>query len=446
MTVAYKPHPYQAYATRRIVESEKVALFLDMGLGKTVATLTAIQELKEKGLNRALVIAPLRVAKYTWPEELAKWNHLDMTMSVAVGSLKDRVAALKRKADIYVINRENVPWLVDVLKGRWPFDLTVIDESSSFKNPQAKRFKALRSVHGAMERLVLLTGTPAPNGYMDLWPQIYLLDSGQRLGRTLTAYREHFFVPGRRNGHIVYDWVLKDGADEGIETAISDICVSMTAEDWLDLPERVDNMVRVDLPTEARLTYDRLKKDMLDRLDGEVVTAANAAVLSNKLLQVASGAVYSEDGNVVEVHEAKLDALAELAESGQPMLVFYAYRHDLDRLRKRFPKAKTIDEPGALERWNKGQLDMLLLHPASAGHGLNLQSGGHIVVWFSLTWSLELYQQANARLHRQGQQHGVIVHHLIARGTMDERVLKALEQKEMGQDALIDAVKAELEG
>lgn len=443
----YEPHAYQEYATQRIIDTPKVGLFLDMGLGKTVSTLTAVEELINDrfAVRKCLVIAPLRVAKMTWTDEAAKWDHLHLRISRVLGSETERKRALSTDADVYTINRENVPWLVKLYGRRWPFDMVVVDESSSFKNHRAKRFRALRQVLGLIDRLVLLTGTPSPRSLMDLWAQMYLLDQGARLGKTIGAYRDAYFKPGKHNGYVVYDWILRDGADEVIYRHIGDICVSMTADDWLTLPERVTNRVEVELPPAARRTYDRLLRDFVAEIDGNEVTAANAAVLTGKLLQVANGAVYDEDGAVREVHRAKLDALAEIREEcNEPMIVFYWFQHDAERLQKAFPDARFLETEADLAAWNRGEVPMLLLHPASAGHGLNLQDGGHVIVWYGLTWSLELYQQANARLYRQGQTKPVIVHHLVAKNTMDGRVLNALAGKSTGQDALIAAVKAEI--
>lgn len=443
----YEAHAYQEYATQRIIDTPKVGLFLDMGLGKTVSTLTAVEELIHDrfAVRKCLVIAPLRVAKMTWTDEAAKWDHLHLRISRVLGSEAERKRALSTNADVYTINRENVPWLVKLYGRRWPFDMVVVDESSSFKNHRAKRFRALRQVLGLIDRLVLLTGTPSPRSLMDLWAQMYLLDQGARLGKTIGAYRDAYFKPGKRNGYVVYDWILRDGADEAIYRHIGDVCVSMTADDWLTLPERVINRVEVELPPAARRAYDRLLRDFVAEIDGNEVTAANAAVLTGKLLQVANGAVYDEDGAVREVHRAKLDALAEIREEcNEPMIVFYWYQHDAERLQKAFPDARFLETEADLAAWNRGEIPMLLLHPASAGHGLNLQEGGHVIVWYGLTWSLELYQQANARLYRQGQTKPVIVHHLVAKNTMDGRVLNALAGKSTGQDALIAAVKAEI--
>lgn len=445
----YKPHQYQEYATTKIIELPAVGLLLEMGLGKTVATLTAVSELMHDyfEVEKVLVIAPLRVAEDTWTREAAKWDHLTyLRISKVLGSREQRVRALEVPAHIYVINRENIPWLVEHLGKSWPFDMVVIDELSSFKSPKARRFRALRKVRPLVKRIVGLTGTPAPNGLIDLWAEIYLLDRGERLGPTITGYRERYFNPGRRNQNVIFEWVPKPEAEAAIHAKLADICVSMKSEDWLELPDRIDNVVPVQLPAKARDEYTQLERDRLIPLADADVVAAEAAVLANKLLQVANGAVYDEEHGVHEVHEAKLDALEDLVEAanGNPVLVFYAYRHDLARIQRRFPEARQLDKPEDIAAWNAGEIPLLLAHPASAGHGLNLQAGGHIVVWFGLTWSLELYQQANARLHRQGQEHAVIVHHIIAEDTLDEQVMKVLSSKAASQNALMEAVKARI--
>lgn len=444
----FVPHPYQEYAIKRILDTPHIGLFLDMGLGKTVSALTAVDKLINDRfeVRRVLVIAPLRVAKLTWAAEVDKWDHLSLKVTKVLGGESKRLQALAENADIYVINRENVPWLVDLYKGkRWPFDMVIIDESSSFKNPRSLRFRALRKVLPQIKRMVLLTGTPSPRSLMDLWPQLYLLDRGERLGRTLTAYRSEYFRPGKSNGFTVFEWLPNKDAQEKIHKAIGDICVSMSAADWLDIPEKMDNIIEVELPTKARKIYDTLKRDYAITIQQDDITAVNAAVLTGKLLQVANGALYHDDKTYTEIHKAKIDALKELAESATtPVIVFYWLKSDLERLKKEFPKARTLEDEKDLADWNSGKIDMLLLHPSSAGHGLNLQAGGHTIIWFGLTWSLELYQQANARLHRQGQRSSVIVHHILAKDTMDERVLKALQEKRMGQDSLLAAVRAEI--
>ena len=418
--------------------------------GKTVISLTAINELLYNyfDVSNVLVIAPLRVAQTTWPGEVKKWDHLQhLTLSKVLGSAKERRLALNTPADIHIINRENVKWLVEECGKEWPFDMVVIDELSSFKSNKAKRFRALRKVRPRIKRIVGLTGTPAPNGLIDLWPQIYLLDQGERLGKTVTGYRNRYFNPGRRNGYVVYDWVLKPGAEEAIYEKLDDICVSMKSEDWLQMPERIDREVVVRIPEAARARYDQLERDLLLPYEGGDVTADNAAVLSNKLLQMANGAVYDENGAIREIHQAKLEALDDILEAanGQPVLVFYNYQHDRDRILKHIPTARVLDTEDDIEKWNQGEIPVMLAHPASAGHGLNLQAGGSVIVWFGLTWSLELYQQANARLYRQGQNKSVIIHHLVAEGTIDEDVMRALEHKDTGQEALLAAVKARIE-
>ena len=446
----YNPHTYQEYATNKIINQDAAGLFLEMGLGKTVATLTAIEQLLYDQFEscKVLVIAPLRVAQTTWPAEARKWDHLNhLRISLVLGTAKQRQAALQAWADIYIINRENVEWLVNEYGRDWPFDMVVIDELSSFKSSKAHRFRALRKVRPMIKRIVGLTGTPAPNGLIDLWPQVYLLDQGEHLGKTVTGYRDRYFEPGRRNRTVIFTWDPKPGAEAAIYKKLEDLCVSMSAEDWLDMPEKIDVEVKVQLPEPARQAYLQLERDLiLPFIDGDV-TADTRAILSNKLLQLANGAVYDEGRKVWGLHEGKLDALEDLVEAanGQPVLVFYAYKHDLDRIQKRLPSARELQTEKDIEDWNTGKAPIMLAHPASAGHGLNLQDGGHIIIWFGLTWSLELYQQANARLHRQGQQQRVIVHHLIAEGTIDEDVMKALAGKDSTQAALMEAIKARIE-
>lgn len=419
-------------------------------MSKSVITLTALWNLLLDSFDacRVLVVAPKRVAEDTWPREIQKWEHLHgLTFSLVLGSEKERRAALSRQAMIYIINRENVSWLVE--NHRWDFDTLVIDELSSFKSSKAQRFRALKKVRPMCSRVIGLTGTPAPNTLIDLWPQIYLLDMGQRLGRFITHYRERFFVPDKRNREIVYSYKLREGAEQKIYDLIGDICISMKAADHLRMPELVFNRVEVHLNPRERKLYDTLKKDMVLTLrDGEV-DAMNAASLSGKLLQLANGAVYSADGKALPIHSRKLDALEDLVEAanGKPVLVAYWYKHDLQRIRERFPDSRVIDTPKDISDWNAGKIAIGLLHPASGGHGLNLQDGGSTVVWYGMTWSLELYQQLNARLWRQGQKNSiVIIHHIITVGTHDEDVLRALERKDMGQAALINAVKAQLGG
>ena len=394
------------------------------------------------------MIAPLSVAEKTWTDEIDKWDHLKhLTFSKILGSRKQREEALMKKADVFLINRENVEWLVEHYKQRWPFKTVIIDESSSFKSPQAKRFKALRKVRPKIERLVELTGTPAPNNLMDLWPQIYLLDQGERLGKTITQYRNTYFTPGQKNGHIVYSWRLLPGAEKAIHEKISDLCVSMKAKDYLKLPPRTDNTVDVELSPKSWRKYKELEREYVLELAESDVVASNAAVLSGKLSQLASGCIYDENGDAIEIHHEKLDALERIIEDaqGQPILIFYRFRHEAERIEKRFKQVKRLDvAAGDVKKWNDGNIPLLLAHPKSAGHGLNLQHGGHIIVWFGIDWPLELYQQANARLDRQGQTEPVIIHHLIAKGTIDEDVMKSLANKEVGQEALMAAVKARI--
>ncbi|WP_066895695.1 SNF2-related protein [Clostridium nigeriense] len=449
----FKPWNYQQYSINHIIDHKASGLFLDMGMGKTVSTLTAIDNLIFLGeVNKVLVIAPLRVAEDTWSTEVEKWDHLKhLKISKILGTKKQREEALMKNADIYVTNRENVDWLVNECFDSWIWDMVVIDELSSFKSSKAKRFRALKKVRPYFKRIVGLTGTPAPNSLIDLWPQIYLLDGGQRLGKTITGFKDRYFNPGRRNGYVVYNWDLKEGAEEAIQNKISDICISMKADDYLDLPERIDNKVEISLSKKALETYKTLEKDLIIELGEEDITAANAAVLTNKLLQISNGAIYSESKEVVNIHDEKLEKLEEIIDisNGKSVLVFYNFKHDYNRISEMLNKKKvsyqTLNDSEDIKKWNEGEIQVALLHPASAGHGLNLQYGGNIIVWFGLTWSLELYQQANARLHRQGQKETVIIHHLIAKGTVDEDVMNALANKEINQNMLLEAVKARLE-
>lgn len=444
----YEAHDYQKRATDLVIRLPRVGLFLDMGLGKTVITLTAIWELMYDRfeVQKVLVIAPKRVAEDTWSREHAKWDHLkDLRISKVLGSPAQRRKALEADADIYVIGRDNVVWLVEyylALKKGWPFDMVVIDELSSFKNPQAKRFRALRKAMPYTARVVGLTGTPSPNGLMDLWAEIYLLDRGQRLGDTLGAYRDRYFKPGARNGYVVYKWEPLKGSREKIQSAISDICVSMSASDYLQLPKRIDNVIPVQLSPAELALYDRMEQEQLLQIEDEDIVALNAAAVMTKLLQIANGSVYADDGTVVRIHQAKLEALAEIVDtSSTPVLVFYSYRHDLAAIQQAIPGARQLTGPEDIADWNAGRIQVLLAHPASVGYGLNLQEGGHTIVWYGLTWSLELYQQANARLYRQGQEKPVIIHHLIAAGTVDEQVMEALQNKDTSQAALLAALK-----
>ena len=445
----YKPHNYQQFATDFILNQSICCLMLDMGLGKTVITLTALWQLALDSfdVSRVLVIAPKRVAEDTWPKELAKWEHLSgLTSSLVLGSAAERKAALQRKAFLYIINRENVAWLVK--NHYWDFDMVVIDELSSFKSNKAERFKAMKKVRPMVTRIVGLTGTPAPNTLLDLWPQMYLMDMGQRLGRFIGGFRDRFFLPDKRNREIIYSYKPREGAEDAIYALISDICISMKAADYLDMPERIDNRIEVYMSPKERKLYDDFQKDMVLSIDDEELDAANAASLSNKLLQMANGAVYGEDKKVLPIHDRKLDALEDLVEAanGKPLLVAYWYKHDLQRIKARFKNARCIDTAKDIDDWNAGQIPLALIHPASAGHGLNLQDGGCTIIWFGLTWSLELYQQLNARLWRQGQKHTVVIHHIITKGTHDEDVMRALENKDTRQSALIEAVRARIGG
>jgi len=450
-------HGYQQTAVRHIIDNTHSGLLLEMGLGKTVSTLTAINKLiyEELEINAVLIIAPKRVAESVWSAEIQKWDHLKHLRIVKVlGNEKQRKAALRQPADIYTIGRDNVPWLCAQFGGsRTPFDMLVIDELSSFKNPQSVRFKALKAVQPSFSRVVGLTGTPAPNGLIDLWSQVYLLDRGARLGKFITTYRENYFRPDKRNGSITYSYKLDTDGEQQIYEKISDICMSMKAKDYLDLPERINNIVRIDMPQHIWDMYIDFEREQVMQLvseegDDKEISALNAAALSNKLLQFANGAMYDEDKKYHEVHDLKLDALEELIEAanGHPVLIAWTYRHDrdrmLERLKKYKPKELKTDED--INDWNAGKIQVMMMHPASGGHGLNLQAGGNIIIWFGNTWSLELEQQFNARLDRQGQKNAVVVNKLAVVGTMDEDVLKAQETKGNNQNRLMDAVKAKI--
>ena len=449
----YAPHNYQEHATNKILELPKVGLFLDMGLGKTVCTLTAIDVLMFDmfEISKVLIIAPKRVAEDTWDREIEKWDHLKhLKLSRVLGNVEERKAALSTDADIYITNRENTKWLIDFYreKKKWPFDMLVIDELSSFKSNKSQRFKALKVVTPLFSRVVGLTGTPTPNGYLDLWPQVYLLDRGERLGKTITGYRDRYFNPGKRNGYTVFNWDLKPEAEKNIQAKIQDICISMDAKDYLDLPERINNNVEVNLTPKAKALYEELEKEFILEIENEEITALTAASLSGKLLQMANGAVYTTEKEVVHIHDGKLLALEDIIEfNDSPILVFYNYKHDYGRLMEHFKdlNPRTLNNQQDIADWNDGKIRLLLCHPASVGHGLNIQAGGHIIVWFGLTWSLELYQQANARLDRQGQTKNVIVHHLITKGTEDESVMAAIERKDLGQTAFLESVKAKID-
>ncbi|MCW6664278.1 DEAD/DEAH box helicase [Aerococcaceae bacterium NML191219] len=443
------PHKYQQYASDFIINHTASALLLDMGLGKTVITLTAIVDLMLDcfEVSKTLIIAPLRVAKSTWPSEIEKWEHLKgLTYKVVVGTEKERLEALNQKADVYIINRENVDWLINKSGGSFKFDMVVIDELSSFKSYQSKRVKSLMKVRPLIKRIVGLTGTPSSNGLMDLWAQFRILDMGERLGRYISYYRNTYFVPDKRNGMVIYSYKPQANAEERIYKAISDITISMKASDYLELPTCVMNEVVVELSDKEMNIYQTLKKEMVVALKDKEIDAVNAASLSNKLLQMANGSIYDEDKNSHLIHDKKLDALEDLIEgaNGKPVLIAYWYQSDLKRIKERF-EVEEINTSEDIERWNQGKISIALIHPASAGHGLNLQQGGSTIIWFSMIWSLELYQQANARLYRQGQKETVIIHHILAKGTIDEDVMKALKRKDKTQTALIEAVKANLE-
>ena len=450
----YSPHDYQTYATQFVLTHPAAAVFLDCGLGKSVITLTALFDLclDSFEIRKVLVIAPLRVARDTWPSELRKWDHLKgLIWSVAVGTESERKAALRQDAFVYIINRENVQWLIEQSGLPFDYDMIVVDELSGFKSWQAKRFRSLLKVRPSVKRIVGLTGTPSSNGLMDLWAEYRLLDMGKRLGRYITHYRTRYFAPDRRNGQVVFSYKPLPGTEEQIYSAISDITISMKAADHLKMPELVLNEVSVSLSDKEREIYDAMRRELVVSLGEEEIDAVNAAALANKLSQMANGAVYGEDGRFFTIHDRKLDALEDLIEAanGKPVLVAYWFKHDLERIEERLRKLRipfsTLDDSASIERWNRGELPVALIHPASAGHGLNLQEGGSTLVWFGLTWSLELYQQTNARLWRQGQQRTVVIHHITAEGTIDERIMSALRKKEKTQTALIEAVRANLE-
>ena len=450
----YKPHEYQKYAIEFIKKNPVAAILLDMGMGKTSIVLSALNELMYDSfeVTKVLIIAPLRVARNTWSDEIKKWDHLNgIRYSIAVGTAAERLAALKADADIYIINRENIPWLIEESGLPFDYDMVVVDELSSFKNWQAKRFKALMKVRPKIRRIVGLTGTPSSNGLKDLFAEFKVLDMGERLGRFISQYRVNYFKPDRMNGPIVYTYKLLPGAEERIYDRISDITISMKAKDYLDMPELISNEYKVYLDDDERSKYEEMKDELVLQLPGGEITAANAASLSGKLSQLSNGAVYDDDGSVNTFHERKLDALEDLIESanGKPILVAYWFKHDLARITERLNKLKIVfeklDSDKSIEKWNARELQVGLIHPASAGHGLNLQSGGNVIVWFGITWSLELYQQANKRLHRQGQTERVIIHRLLVDGSVDHDVVAALEGKADTQEALMESIKARIE-
>ncbi len=445
----YEAHDYQKYVTDFILTHPIAAVFLEMGLGKSVITLTALFDLilDQFLIRKVLVIAPLRVARDTWPLEIRKWDHLSgLTYSVVVGNESERRTALMRTADIYIINRENVDWLITKSDIPFDFDMVVIDELSSFKSHQAKRFKSLLKARPSVKRIVGLTGTPSSNGLMDLWAEFRLLDLGQRLGRYISHYRAAYFMPDKRNAEVIFSYKPLPGAEDAIYQRISDVTISMKSCGYLKLPECVINEVPAVMDDKEMAVYDRFREYMVTKIKDKEIDAANAAVLSGKLLQMANGAVYDEEKVSCHIHDRKLDALEDLIEgaNGKPVLIAYWYQHDAERIRARFT-VREIKTSQDIEDWNAGKISAAIIHPASAGHGLNLQAGGSTLIWFGLTWSLELYQQTNARLHRQGQKDTVIIHHIIAKGTIDEDVMKALRKKEKTQDALINAVRANLE-
>lgn len=446
----FEPYIHQRAGIEWIVAHPACALLWGMGTGKTVTTLTAIDQILHDLMEDGpvLVIAPKRVAENTWSKETAKWEHLQhLQVSRVMGSAKQRQAALARAADLYVINRENVVWLVNYLGNQWPFSIVVVDELSSFKSTQAKRWKALRRVRGRIRRIIGLTGTPRPNGLEDLWPELYLLDQGDRLGRTLGRFRARYLVPEKMNGHIVYSYRPREGAEAEVYDKISDICMSTRKEDVLSLPGQIYEDVVLEAPAGLLRQYKQFERDkVLECLDADGdIMAGTQAALTNKLLQFANGAIYDMDGQVHELHDIKLDALEEMIEEagGDPVLVLYSYRHDADRIRQRI-ECRTLDTPADIDAWNRGEIPVALAHPASIGHGLNLQEGGHIIIWFGVPWSLELYQQSNERLNRPGQRNVCRIYHLILQGTHDERVLKALARKDTGQQAAIEALRLEI--
>lgn len=447
----YNPHEYQTFATDFIETHPVSAILLDMGLGKSVITLSAIFELclDRFEIRKVLVIAPLRVARNTWSAEINKWDHLKgLTYSVAIGTEAERRAALQKPASVYIINRENVSWLVESSGLPFDYDMVVIDELSSFKSHQSKRFKSLMKVRPFVKRVVGLTGTPSSNGLMDLWAEFRILDMGKRLGRFITHYRDEFFLPDKRNGQVIFSYKPKEGADEEIYRRISDITISMKSTDYLKMPECVINEVRVRLSGSERKIYDGLKKNLVLQIGGSEIDAGNAAALSNKLSQMANGAVYDADKNVINIHDRKLEALEDLIEAsnGKPVLIAYWFRHDLERIKRQFT-VRELQSSKDISDWNDGVIPVAVIHPASAGHGLNLQSGGSTLIWFGVTWSLELYQQTNGRLWRQGQKaETVVIHHILTENTVDEKIMKALRDKKQTQTALIEAVKAEIGG
>ena len=446
----YVAHNYQNYAKDFILAHKVSALFLDCGLGKTITTLTAIHELMYDSfeISKVLIIAPLRVAQSTWKDEIEKWDHLNLLRySIVVGDEKERLKALKQNSDIYIINRENVDWLVTKSGIDFNFDMLVIDELSSFKSHTSKRFKSLLKIRPYFERVVGLTGTPSSNGLMDLWAEFRVLDLGERLGRYITHYRNEYFLPDKRNGAVIFSYKPQPNAEERIYRRLADMTISMKSTEYLKMPELILNELEINLDEEDQMKYKKFKKEMVMTIQEKEIDAINAASLSNKLIQLANGSIYDEDKKFYEVHNKKLDKLEEIIESanGKPVLVAYWFKADKERIEKRF-KVREIKTADDIKQWNMGMINLALIHPASAGHGLNLQSGGSTLVWFSLTWSLELYQQTNARLYRQGQKDTVVIHHLITKNTIDEDIMKSLKRKDKTQEALMRAVKARIGG
>lgn len=445
----YIPHDYQRYCIDYLLSHPAAGLFLKPGMGKTSTALTAADQLLYDRFvaSKVLVIAPLRVAEDTWSRESAKWDHLQhLRISKVLGTEKERKAALAAEADVYCINRENVPWLVKLYDLSWPFDVVIVDESSSFRNPSSRRFKALRKVRPLIKYIWELTGTPRPRSLLDLWAQLYLLDRGERLGKTMTEYKNRYFTPGRRSGYVVYEWIPRPEAEKEIYSKIADICVSMDAKDYLDLPELVTTSRMVPLSEDAREQYRQMEKEAVLELAEGVIDAGSAAAVNGKLLQIAGGAVYGEDRSVHELHTAKLDALEDVLEeaNGEPVLVAYWYQHELDRIMARFPWAVKLDGSSTIAAWNRGEIPLLLVHPAGAGHGLNLQDGGHLIVWFGPTYDGELNEQLIDRLYRQGQKETTSVIYLVAEGTVDQDAMASLETKANGQEAMMAAIKARL--
>ena len=446
----YVAHNYQNYAKNFILAHKVSALFLDCGLGKTITTLTAINELMYDSfeISKVLIIAPLRVAQSTWKEEIEKWDHLNLLRySIAVGDEKERIRALKQNSDIYIINRENVDWLVTKSGIDFNFDMLIIDELSSFKSHTSKRFKSLLKIRPYFERVVGLTGTPSSNGLMDLWAEFRVLDLGERLGRYITHYRNEYFLPDKRNGAVIFSYKPQPNAEERIYRRLADMTISMKSTEYLRMPELILNELEINLDEKDQMKYKKFKKEMVITIQEKEIDAINAASLSNKLIQLANGSIYDEDKKFYEIHNKKLDKLEEIIESanGKPVLVAYWFKADKERIEKRF-KVREIKTADDIKQWNMGMINFALIHPASAGHGLNLQSGGSTLVWFSLTWSLELYQQTNARLYRQGQKDTVVIHHLITKNTIDENIMKSLKRKDKTQEALMRAVKAKIGG